>query len=658
MRIRSLVMVSAFALAAVLILPFNAPALGEHGGAEPAFTPIVFVHGSSGSASQFESQALRFASNGYPAELITAYDYDTSVPLEENEAVVHAGLDAHIAAVMQKTGADKVYVLGHSRGTRVMHGYLADAGRAANVAKYVNIDGMTSLAPPGGVPTLAIWAGTGTPGREIVGAENVIIPDQTHVQVASSPQSFVYMYRFFTGEEPETTDIIPEPQDEVELAGRAVNFPQNQGVKGATLQMWEVDGATGVRVKEEPEVSCVLGADGAWGPWKARGGYSYEMVILREGLRAHHFYTEPLIRSNYLVRLNTSPPGGIGDFLPLGDHHSNLVIMRDKEFFANEPGNSDTLKVNGTTLIGEAGCPIGRTKVAMFVYDGPAEVPPIPGEPDGISDLTEPTWMHSITFLTGIDFVIPAAEPPDGTVRTELTPRGGGSPQVVNCPNWAASGHAITLRFNDFPHDHATWWYLAEGCTAGGFDTWILVQNPNPHTVTVDITFMTGAGEVPGPQDVVMAANSRRSFHANEYVTDYDVSTRVESSAAVVCERAMYGKDMGWAHGSIGVTSPAPLWYLAEGCTAGGFDTWILVQNPNPHTVTVDITFMTGAGEVPGPQDVVMAANSRRSFHANEYVTDYDVSTRVESSAAVVCERAMYGKDMGWAHGSIGWGKT
>ncbi|RJP33359.1 MAG: hypothetical protein C4536_04335, partial [Actinobacteria bacterium] len=31
-----------------------------------------------------------------------------------------------------------------------------------------------------------------------------------------------------------------------------------------------------------------------------------------------------------------------------------------------------------------------------------------------------------------------------------------------------------------------------------------------------------------------------------------------------------------WAHDSIGVTSPSTLWYLAEGCTAGDFETWLL----------------------------------------------------------------------------------
>ncbi|MBU4489203.1 MAG: hypothetical protein KKE79_01035, partial [Actinobacteria bacterium] len=46
------------------------------------------------------------------------------------------------------------------------------------------------------------------------------------------------------------------------------------------------------------------------------------------------------------------------------------------------------------------------------------------------------------------------------------------------------------------------------------------------------------------------------------------------------------------AHDSIGVTEPNKTWYLAEGSTAGGFETWVLVQNPGTETATVDLTFM------------------------------------------------------------------
>jgi hypothetical protein len=107
---------------------------------------------------------------------------------------------------------------------------------------------------------------------------------------------------------------------------------------------------------------------------------------------------------------------------------------------------------------------------------------------------------------------------------------------------------------------------------------------------------------------------------------------------------------------SFGVTAPSNAWYLAEGCTGGDLETWVLVQNPNTGPVTVDLTFMTSGGPQPGPQDVTIPGNSRQSFKVNTYVTDFNVSTKVESQGGdVICERAMYGGNKTWAHDSVGY---
>ena len=423
----------------------------------PGMRPIIFVHGMSGSALQFESQALRFASNGWPADHLFAFEYDTSIPDVEGSAARMARLDAFIDEVLAETGADKIYLMGHSRGTAESFVYLATPAHAAKVAKYVNIDGMTATALPGGVPTLAIWAelagdGTVRPPRVIVGAINVLLPGQFHVQSATSAEAFAAMFEFFTGEPPATTDILPEPPGQVELAGRAVFFPQNIGVGDATVEIWEVDGVTGFRINEEPEASYTLSGsgyyDGAWGPFEANGLKYYEMVILREGFRPHHFYCEPFMRSDYLIRLNTSPPGGVGDYLDRSPNHSNLVITRDKELRSDLGGVNDILEVNGANVL-EAVTNITKSLVGLFVYDYHA---------DGASDLTQPTWLDMLPFLTGIDLYIPAADPPDGTISVVLTPRDGdGKTQVVNVPNWASSEDAISVRFIDYLQEIDSW---------------------------------------------------------------------------------------------------------------------------------------------------------------------------------------------------------
>ncbi len=200
-------------------------------------------------------------------------------------------------------------------------------------------------------------------------------------------------------------------------------------------------------------------------------------------------------------------------------------------------------------------------------------------------------------------------------------------------------------------------WYLAEGCTVD-MDTWVLVQNPGDSEVTVDLTLMTGSGPTAPAdlQDVVIAANSRESFNLGEYVQTNQVSTMVTATGGVVCERAMYGADRVWGTDSIGAYVPAPIWYLAEGATDGGMETWVLVQNPNGTPLEVDLTFMTPEGPQAGPRNVVIGAFSRTSFNVGDYVTGYDVSTRVTATGGgVVVERAMYGNSRTWATDSIGY---
>jgi pimeloyl-ACP methyl ester carboxylesterase len=416
--------------------------------------PIIFVHGFAGSAAQFESQAMRFESNGYPTNYIAAYEYDTAPGLSPQfpPSEVLDGIDQVIATVLKDTAADKVDVIGHSLGTKVMQAYLKSSPeRAARVAHYVNIDGQTSTDLPGGVPTLALWAGRRPPGflpgGEIVGATNITLPNVTHVECATCIEAFVEMYKFLTDQAPVTDKIAAEPSGYIDLAGRAVIFPQNTGVQdpGATLQIWEVDGKTGARTTSEPLVTYPISGTGAWGPFKGLTGVNYEFTLVREALTVH-FYYEPFMRSDYLIRLNNEIPGkGLGSHMDTSDHHSNLYISRSNEFWGDQGADSDVLTINGENIVTSAICPLDHLVNAIFVCDNGA---------DGKSDLTAPIpYFFSVipVFISGADLYIPAADPPNGTIPLVLTPRGGGGQtQVINVPNWVSSKDRIAVQFNDF----------------------------------------------------------------------------------------------------------------------------------------------------------------------------------------------------------------
>jgi len=70
-----------------------------------------------------------------------------------------------------------------------------------------------------------------------------------------------------------------------------------------------------------------------------------------------------------------------------------------------------------------------------------------------------------------------------------------------------------------------------------------------------------------------------------------------------------------WGHDSIGVSKPANDWYLAEGCTGAGFETWTLVQNPNGTAVNVEVSYLkAGGGAIPDKEHPGQEDNGRAGY--------------------------------------------
>jgi hypothetical protein len=408
--------------------------------AEPApnrssVRPVVFIHGSAGSAMQFRTQAKRPASNGYPIDLIEAHEYD-SPNIATIIAAVYADLDARIARLLAASGAEQVDLLAHSLGTFVTQGYLnSSPARAARVANYVNLDGRPAAALPGGVRTLAIW-GEGDPARAVAGATNVHFPDQSHTQTVSSTESFQEIFRFLRGREPRTTRIVPQPH--VQVSGRAVLFPSNAGVGEATVELYPVSPLTGRRLTSRPVRVQTVEPDGSFGPVPVLPFARYEFALVRAGQATHHFYFEPFVRSDAFVRLLTSRPGeGIGALVDTSDRHTALTFQRQKEWWGAE---GDELWINGRNILNGANAPRAKRVIGVFAFDHGS---------DGVTDLTAPLpEFFAVTFMTGMDVFIPAAQQRPGTVQILARHRGGGF-SAMPVPNWKSSEHRVSIEIND-----------------------------------------------------------------------------------------------------------------------------------------------------------------------------------------------------------------
>ena len=333
--------------------------------------PIVFVHGNGDNAALWTTTIWRFESNGWPRDRLVAIDLPYPLARDRDDTPQEgrtstAGHMQFLALQVDKvrlaTGAEKVVLVGNSRGGNAIRNYIANGGgdktvshailggapnhgivavptllpgsefngsapflTALNAPKGPNGDEVTAgvkwmtirsdandkYAQPDGV-----WIGAkGTPthvtfeGPELKGATNKVLPGIDHRETSFHALSFGETYAFVTGKAPASTAIAPEAN--VVLDGRvsglglnntAGNYANNLPLIGATLEVYATDPATGERLGPALHRRTIA-SDGQWGPFKADGKAHYEFVIDAPGYATTHIYRSAFPRSSDVVNL-------------------------------------------------------------------------------------------------------------------------------------------------------------------------------------------------------------------------------------------------------------------------------------------------------------------------------------------------------------------
>ena len=341
----------------------------------PALPPIVFVHGNGDTAALWQTTVWRFESSGWPRDRLYAIDHpyplarddDTKNQPGRSSTTEHmAYLKAEVEKVLKATGADKVVLIGNSRGGNAIRNYIQNGGgdktvshailggtpnhgvwavkgfREANEfsgtgpfltglnapknaagdevtgpVKWMTIrsDNNDKFAQPDG-----LWIGArGTPtnitaaGPELKGATNVVIPRIDHRETSYSPAAFEAAYRFITGKAPALTTITSEATVVLngKITGMGVmsddpktgNFHNNLPIPGARLQVYAVNAATGARQGAALLDKAADAASGQWGPVRAAAGTPLEFVVSAPGYATTHIYRSGFPRSSELIHL-------------------------------------------------------------------------------------------------------------------------------------------------------------------------------------------------------------------------------------------------------------------------------------------------------------------------------------------------------------------
>jgi triacylglycerol lipase len=113
-------------------------AVGSTGSANAAtHTPVVFVHGFSGSASNWTTAEAVFQAGGYSSGELFAYQYNWA----QSNKTSAAGLASYVQQVLATTGASQVDIVNHSMGGLVSDWYIKELGGQQYVRHLASIAG-------------------------------------------------------------------------------------------------------------------------------------------------------------------------------------------------------------------------------------------------------------------------------------------------------------------------------------------------------------------------------------------------------------------------------------------------------------------------------------------------------------------------------------
>lgn len=209
--------------------------------------------------------------------------------------------------------------------------------------------------------------------------------------------------------------------------------------------------------------------------------------------------------------------------------------------------------------------------------------------------------------------------------------------------DWADDGHA-----SEGMSQPTLQGYFAEGYTGDGFHTWLLMSNPNEAEASVEVSYLL-EGAAPLVVNYSLPPNSRFTVRVNGVPGlkpgNVGISYRSLNGVPVAAERGMYFDYFGRSggHCSAAVEHPSTRLYLAEGYTGGGFDTWILLANPNPEPAHARLIFSREDSSTVSIE-LTVPAFSRVSRCVDEIggMGACSFATRLESDLPLFMERSMY----------------
>ena len=398
------------------------------------------------------------------------------------------------------------------------------------------------------------------------------------------------------------------------------------------------------------------------------GDHSADVVI------GFHLETGQVIAKNFSLPAHSRETVVVKDHVPEGNHVSAHVHCDSQAIVAERPMY---FNYRGKWAGGHNEKGINAPQKNWYFAEGTTRKNPTDGEFEEWICLQNPgdaTATVKITYMTGtgdniikhyqvgpysrktVDVYLDVGLDQDVSTMIESDISiCAERPQYFDYHQFAPGGHNVSGVVSPL-----TEWYFAEGSTRQGFQEWVTIQNPNTVPAKVKMRYVTsGEGSETGSvieSERDVAPRSRDTVKVADDVGDNrDVSIEITSDVPVVAERPMYFSygEGAWTggHDVMGVSRAATEYYLAEGTTRDGYDTWFTIQNPGDHSTNVQIDLMYPDGKVQ-TKTLYVNPHTRVTVSVDDMVDGpCDVAATIKAGSPIVVERPMYFDYHGWTGG-------
>ncbi|WP_413035188.1 esterase/lipase family protein [Paenibacillus xylanilyticus] len=170
-----------------MILAISIPGIGQSSKALAATerTPVVFVHGLTGSDSNFTFIESYLRGQGWSSNELFAIDLPSK---QGNQLLNSAAISQFVDNVLRETGHTKVNIVAHSMGGANSLYYILNRGGLSKVDKLVTLGGanrLTTTSAPQGVEVTSIYSTSDTivsPAlSRLTGANNIQVSLVSHI---------------------------------------------------------------------------------------------------------------------------------------------------------------------------------------------------------------------------------------------------------------------------------------------------------------------------------------------------------------------------------------------------------------------------------------------------------------------------------------------